>query len=118
MKKEIICIGCPKGCKINVEMQNDEITSISGNSCPRGAEYATAECKNPVRVITTTVKTSDGSVIPVKTSKAVPKDIVFECMKKIDSMHPDISDCSYGYVICKNILNTGADVLITAPVRK
>ena len=41
--RELTCIRCPIGCHITVELDNGEVKSISGNSCPRGEEYAASE---------------------------------------------------------------------------
>ena len=87
MKKEIInCVECPKGCEITVETENGAILSITGNSCPRGKTYAQNEIVCPRRVLTTTVKTADGKVVPVKTDMPIKKSEIFEVMKKINSV--------------------------------
>lgn len=46
----LICITCPKGCHLTVDEENDY--AVTGNSCPRGAEYARNELLHPVRMIT------------------------------------------------------------------
>lgn len=46
----LICITCPKGCHLTVDEGNDY--AVTGNSCPRGAEYARNELLHPVRMIT------------------------------------------------------------------
>ena len=56
MKKSLICVSCPLGCPIEVEIENGEILSVTGNTCKRGDAYARAELTNPVRSLTTTVK--------------------------------------------------------------
>ena len=33
----LICITCPKGCHLTVDEENDY--KVTGNACPRGAEY-------------------------------------------------------------------------------
>ena len=118
MKKTLTCIICPIGCQLEIELENDKVTNITGNTCKRGAEYAVNECTDPRRVITTTVKTVDGRIIPVKTHKPIPKDMVFECMKAISRIHPQTNNgFSVGDVIESNILNTGADVVVCANVQ-
>ena len=84
MKKDLICIVCPKGCCLNVEIENKDVISVSGNTCKRGIEYAVNECTNPVRCVTTTMKTECGEPISVKTDKAIPKDKIFEIMEIIN----------------------------------
>ena len=87
MSKSIVnCVECPKGCEIIVETENGKIISLTGNSCPRGKLYAENEIVCPRRVLTTTVKTADGKVVPVKTDKPVKKSELFEIMNKINSI--------------------------------
>ena len=43
MIKELTCIRCPIGCSLQVEMNGDEVVNVTGNNCPRGAEYARKE---------------------------------------------------------------------------
>ena len=41
MVKDIICVACPMGCQISVELNDDgEILSVTGNTCKRGDAYA------------------------------------------------------------------------------
>ena len=86
MKRNLTCIVCPLGCSIDVEIENGEVLSVTGNTCPRGAEYAKNECICPVRTITSTVRCEDGGVVSVKTDKPIPKDKIFECMKAINGI--------------------------------
>ncbi len=110
MKRNLTCIVCPMGCNIDVEIENGEVKSISGNTCKRGAEYAKNECISPVRTITSTVKCADGSVIPVKTDNPIPKDKIFECMKIINSTVAPLP-ISAGDVIIKDVY--GSNIIAT-----
>ena len=50
MVKDIICVACPMGCQISVELNDDgEILSVTGNTCKRGDAYARTECTHPER---------------------------------------------------------------------
>lgn len=82
--RELTCIVCPLGCSVKVELDNDKIVSVTGNSCPRGKLYAEKECINPERTITTTMYTDMGTVIPVKTDKPIPKSRMFDAMDVIN----------------------------------
>ncbi len=82
--RSLTCIVCPRGCALSVEMTDGAVTAISGNLCPRGKKYAEDECTHPMRTVTSTVKTSDGGVIAVKTDRAIPRENVFDCMKLIN----------------------------------
>lgn len=85
MQKELTCIVCPMGCTITVDLdENDKVLNITGNTCPRGAQYAEAEFTNPQRNITTTLRCEDGSMVSVKTDTTIPKDKMFEAMDMIN----------------------------------
>ena len=54
-KRELICIGCPMGCPLTVQLEDGEILSITGQTCKRGEVYARNEVTNPTRIVTSTV---------------------------------------------------------------
>ena len=88
MTKNLTCIECPLGCSIEVEIEGGRVVSVKGNSCPRGKMYAESEVICPKRVVTSTVRAKDGTMIPVKTAQPVKKAEMFEVMKKINELHP------------------------------
>lgn len=108
--REFTCIICPRGCHLIV----DDNGNVSGNSCPRGKDYAISEITNPTRTITTTirVRNREDTVVSVKTSRAVPKGMIFEVMEEINKIAVD-APTRIGTIVKENILNTGADVVIT-----
>lgn len=113
MKRELTCIVCPIGCQLSVTLENGTVTEVTGNTCPRGKQYAIDECTNPVRTITTTARTTNGGVIPVKTDKPIPKDLMFACMREIDSSTVSLP-AHIGDAVIENLLGTGANVVVTA----
>ena len=114
MKRELICIVCPRGCALSCELtEGGEFISVSGNLCPRGKTYAVNECTNPQRVVTSTVRCADGEVVSCKTSDVVPKAMIFDVMKAINSATAK-NDVKIGDVIIENVLGTGADVVATS----
>ena len=86
---DLTCIRCPMGCAIHVEMENGQVVSVTGNTCPRGAEYAKSEATAPVRTVTSTVRAL-GGVRPVK----APVHI--------------------GDILCENIADTGSNLVAAA----
>ena len=116
MIRELTCIVCPKGCQLTVELKGKEIRSITGHTCKRGEEYANTECTAPRRTLTTTAPVMGGGVVPVKTDGTVPKELLFECMALINKAYVP-ADAEVGYIVIKNILNTGADVVTTRNVK-
>ncbi len=113
-ERNLTCIVCPRGCSLTVSFDADgKPESIEGAVCPRGKAYAEAECTHPTRTVTTTVKCECGSVIPVKTSVPIPKELIFEAMKEINSAVVP-RGAKIGDAVIRNILGTGADIVITA----
>ena len=109
MIRELTCIVCPMDCALKAELNDWKVINVSGNTCPRGREYAINECTDPQRVITSTMR-CPGGVVPVKTDRAIPKDKIFECMKIINS-HSAYLPISIGDVIIEDVF--GANIVAT-----
>ena len=60
MTKNLVCVICPRGCALNVTTENGVAVSVQGNACKRGELYGKNEVTNPVRTLTTTIKTENG----------------------------------------------------------
>ena len=114
MIKNLICVACPLGCPIEVEIDGTEVVSVKGNTCKRGDEYARTEITNPVRSLTTSVKIEGGvhPVVPVKSLGAIPKGKMFECMDVINSVTFK-APVKIGDVVIENILGLGVDIVAT-----
>lgn len=113
-KRELICIGCPMGCPVTVEMNDTEIVSVTGNTCPRGDAYARKEVTNPTRIVTSTVKVEGGSVdmVSVKTKEDIPKDKIFDCVRALKGITVK-APIRIGDVILADVAGTGVDVVAT-----
>ena len=109
-KRELTCIMCPLGCQLTVTIDG-EIITVTGNNCKRGEIFGKEEVTCPMRIVTSSVKTEKG-VRACKTSKPVPKSMIFEVMKEIERLR--LKNAKFGEVVIKNVLNTGADIVITA----
>lgn len=108
--KEIICIICPRGCVMQAEVNDGEVT-VTGNSCKRGVAYAESECISPVRTVTGVVRVANrGQMLSVKTSVAIPKEHIMELMNKISSITLD-APVHIGDIIIKDCY--GCDVIAT-----
>ncbi len=111
MDKNLTCIICPKGCSIRVTLEEGRVEAISGHTCPRGEEYARAECISPMRTVTSTVRCANGELVPVKTDRPIPKDKIFECMTLINHARP-VLPIRIGDVIIEDAF--GSKIIATA----
>lgn len=113
--KELICILCPRGCRLQV----DDDLNVTGNFCPRGIIYAKTEMTNPTRVLTSTVKIKAKNAVrlSVKTSQAVPKGKMFDCMRELDKVMVE-APIHIGDVVIHNICDTGVNVVATKDIEE
>lgn len=110
--KELICIVCPRGCRLKVDEADG--CSVTGNSCPRGAEYGRTELTHPTRTVTSTVRCTGGvhPRCPVKTSHPIPKDKMRDVMAALDTVTLAAPVC-IGQTVIQNVCGTGADIIAT-----
>ena len=118
-KKSLICIGCPMGCMLSVTRENGEVTEVTGNTCKRGDIYARKEVTNPTRIVTSTVKVSNGTLamVSVKTKTDIPKGKIFDCVKALKTVCVK-APVHIGDVILENVADTGVDIIATKNVEK
>ncbi|MCR5468979.1 MAG: DUF1667 domain-containing protein [Lachnospiraceae bacterium] len=115
--RELNCIVCPMGCPITVTIENNEVTSVTGNTCPRGEEYAKQEVISPIRTVTSTVKVSGGEwpTVSCKTKSEIPKGKIFEIMDSLKGVSVQ-APVKIGDVLIANIADTGVDIVATSNV--
>ena len=118
MKRTLICIGCPRGCHLEIEMDDKgSVLSVSGNACPRGPVYARQEMSDPRRVVTAVVHTTSASVpwLPVKTAAPLPRQHIAALLNHLYgiTVQPPIR-C--GDIIVENAEGTGIPVVATESI--
>lgn len=111
--KEFTCIICPRGCRLKV----DDDMNVTGNTCPRGKDYAISELTNPVRTITSSVRVNNREdlLVSVKTSGSIPKGKIFDVMREINKLSVS-APTRIGDVVSHNILGLGVDIIITKDI--
>lgn len=126
-KRELICIGCPMGCNLTVTSDKDipesselvpsefkDSLTITGNTCPKGDDYARKEVTDPRRVVTSTVRVKGGNLpeVSVKTAGDIPKGRIMDCMKSLKDVELE-APVTIGQVILRNVCDTGVDIVAT-----
>jgi CxxC motif-containing protein len=110
-----LCIGCPLGCRLEVEEDtHGDLLEVRGWSCKKGDRYGRQEHTDPRRMVTTTVRASGGILprLPVKTSEAVPKQLVVEVCRQLRDLTVP-APVAVGQVVLSNVAGTGADIVAT-----
>ncbi len=115
MQKHYTCIMCPKGCSLILDTQSMLVT---GNSCPKGEEYAVSEYTCPKRVVTATV-VCDGldSVkrIPVKTDAPIDMKLIDALLSDLYQLHI-AAPVAVGDVVIQDYKQTGVNVVVTRSI--
>ena len=90
--KELTCIGCPRGCTLKIERDGDG-WSVTGNTCPRGREFAISEMTD------------------------IPKGRIFDVMDALKTV--TVSErIGRGDVVIPDVLGLGVDVIATSSLLK
>ena len=113
MEKEIICVVCPRGCRIKVTGEDGQIRNIENHGCSRGVEYASSEFISPCRILTSSVPVEgakDKRMLPIRSSAPVPRDQLLPCMELIKKTKVNTSVQMHQTII-ENILGTGIDMI-------
>lgn len=116
-KRNLTCIGCPMGCLLTVEMENGEVTSVTGNTCKRGDDYARKEVTHPTRIVTSSVYVKGGAIpmVSVKTAHDIPKEKIMDVMASIEHVQVE-APIKIGDVIVANAADTGVDIIATKDI--
>jgi len=79
--KEMICITCPTGCKLQAELVDGKL-SVTGHTCKKGEAFALAELTHPTRTLCSTVRAKGGParMLPVRTDREIPKGAIPQVM--------------------------------------
>ena len=117
--KELVCINCPMGCMLSVELDENGIKKVTGNQCKRGELYAAKEVINPRRVVTSVVPVMGGveEMVSVKTASDIPKSLMKDCILALKTIKVE-APVHIGQVILDNVLDTGVCIIATKNVEK
>lgn len=118
-KRDLICISCPLGCMIAVEMEDGNVLNVTGNTCPKGKAYAEKEVTNPMRIVTSSVKVlgGDRALVSCKTKSDIPKGKIFDvarALKEVEVKAP----VYIGDVLVEDVAGTGVEIVATSNVRE
>jgi len=112
--RHFTCVTCPVGCEIDVELLEGSVVSMKGNKCAKAEEFVLQELKEPVRVLTTTVRAKGArwAMLPVRSDRPIPKRLFFEAVRQlagVDVQAPvKVSD-----IIARDIAGSGANIIAT-----
>lgn len=117
--KELICINCPMGCMLSVDIDDKGGMTVTGNTCPRGDAYARKELTSPTRIVTSIVNVVGGElpVTSVKTASDIPKGKIGEVIDSLRGYEVE-APIHIGDILIENVAGTGVPVISTRNVEK
>lgn len=117
MLREFTCIMCPRGCEISGEIEEGKEPIITGNACPKGADYVKQELVNPMRNIASSIKVIGGEeeLVSVRLNRPIPKKMIFQVMGEIRRATIN-APVKIGDVAIEDVLGLGSDVIVTKNV--
>jgi len=108
---EIICVACPKGCRLEVRREGGEIL-VTDEGCKRGREYAIGEITDPRRMVASTVRVTGAAhaLAPVYTAAPFPKRRIHELLDLLRHVKLK-APVRMNQVVLRDALGTGIDVI-------
>jgi len=112
--KKLYCITCPAGCHLTITGTGRDII-VEGNKCDMGYDFALTEMTNPMRTLTTTVRTKFPGipVISVRTAGEIPKGKLMEAMHELSEVIIE-TELGCGDTVLENVAETGVSVIVTS----
>lgn len=116
--QEIICVACPKGCRLEIRREDGEIL-VRNEGCKRGREYAINEINDPRRMVASSIRVIGGvhPLVPVYTAQPFPKGRIFELLTVLRSLQVE-APVHLKQVILPDALGTGIDVLASRDLKR
>ena len=106
-KRTLTCINCPLGCQIEVTLDGGTVQSITGNTCKRGAEYATS--------VAVTGSKTGAYTVSCKTASDIPKEKIFTVIDALRGLTVP-APVRIGDVLLPDAAGTGVPIIATKHV--
>ena len=119
MKRELVCIFCPKSCRLSVEYEGNQLISVDGAVCFKGKEFATSEIADPRRNFAGSVMIRNGRfrTLSVKSSHPIP----LEKLVLLGKLSHDIvveAPVEVGDKVASGLLDGEVDLIATRKVSR
>ena len=114
MKRDLVCIACPVGCRLEVRQEEDGEIRVSGNQCEKGDTYGREELASPRRVVTATVRLAGSPLarLPVKTHRPLPREHIAALLAETARLEVT-APVARGQVLLADFRGTGVDLVAT-----
>lgn len=109
---KVICVRCPKGCRLKVTVSKGENMEVEGYGCALGKEYGKEEVQNPQRIVPTTVRIYKARYprLPVRTEESVPRGKIKEVIAAVKGVTVQ-APVKKKATIIENVAGTGVAII-------
>lgn len=113
-EQQLICIICPRGCRVKAHTSKNNTLTVTGNACARGKAYAESEIQNPKRTLTGLIKITNAPipVLSVRTSAPMPKKDICRAARALQDLAVQ-APVSMGEVIMHDFCGLNVDLIAT-----
>jgi len=113
-ERQLVCIACPVGCRLEVRQEQDGEIRVRGNQCEKGDTYGREELLAPRRVVTATVRLAGSALrrLPVKTHRPLPREHIAALLAEIARLRVS-APVALGQVLVADFQGTGVDLVAT-----
>jgi CxxC motif-containing protein len=113
----VVCVECPNGCRVEVELCGEQVINVRGNTCAKGVAFALQERIEPKRTLTTTMAIKGAFIerAPVKTQGQVPLALLADIKEFLHTITLR-APLERGQVLVADVFGTGVDVIATKGV--
>lgn len=118
--KELICIVCPNGCRLQAQVEEGEeiqVTDVTGHLCEKGPAWAEQELVNPMRTIASSIIVEGGDfpLVSVRTDSPIPLKSIPDIMRTIKSKKAK-APVRIGDIMVKNPAGASCNIIATRTV--
>jgi len=112
--REMVCITCPIGCRMELTIEDGKVAAVQHNSCKRGISYAEQEFYDPRRMVTATAFVTGGIVtrVPVRSSEPLPMAQIDAALEAIYDLRLQ-APLDLGQVVIEDVAGSGVDIITT-----
>ncbi|TET13834.1 MAG: DUF1667 domain-containing protein [Dehalococcoidia bacterium] len=117
--KHFTCVICPIGCEIDVQLEDGNVVSTEGNKCAKSEEFVLQELKEPMRILTTTIRIRGAkwAMLPVRTDEPIPKRLLFKVIEELANIEMQ-APVKVSDVIVSDVAGTGANIVATRNMKR
>jgi CxxC motif-containing protein len=132
MNTAMVCFVCPNSCRLMVTQDSNAVNydsntvnndsnaiDVENNRCPRGVEFARKELTDPERILTSTIRVTNGALplVSVRSDAPVKKGELKNIVKQLDKITVEAPIVS-GQILLSSSGKNKVSIIATRTIEK